>query len=92
MRYTACNPLGWITPPGSVADMTYSRWDLNCSTLYPGNLRYRKMSVICKTALNVWLITDRVIRCVEVMRNLVAKYPGGYEAWAKERGEEPVMR
>ncbi|KAI9703666.1 MAG: hypothetical protein M1836_007436 [Candelina mexicana] len=47
------------------------RWDLNCSTLYPGNLRYRKM-------------------CVEVMRSLVAKYPGGYEAWAKERGEEPA--
>ena len=26
------------------------------------------------------------------MRNLVAKYPGGYEAWVKERGEEPVVR
>lgn len=50
------------------------------------------MSVMCKTTLNVWLMADRVIRCVEVMRDLVAKYPGGYEAWAKERGEEPVVR
>ncbi|KAI9705291.1 MAG: hypothetical protein M1820_005290 [Bogoriella megaspora] len=47
------------------------RWDFNCSTLYPGNLRYRKI-------------------CVDVMRTLVAKYPDGYEGWAKERGEEIV--
>lgn len=25
------------------------------------------------------------------MHYLVAKYPGGYEAWAKERGEEPAL-
>lgn len=50
------------------------------------------MSVMCKTTLNVWLMADRVIRCVEVMRDLVAKYPGGHEAWAKERGEELVVR
>ena len=92
MRFTACKPLGWIFPPESVADMPPSRWDLNCSTLYPGNLRYRKMSVICKATLSVRLMTDHVTRCVEVMRNLVAKYPGGYEAWAKGRGEQPVVK
>lgn len=37
-------------------------------------------------------MTDCVIRCVEVMRTLVAKHSGGYEAWAKERGEELVVR
>ena len=37
-------------------------------------------------------MTDQVFRCVEVMRNLVAKYPGGYKTWAEERGEEPVVR
>ena len=26
------------------------------------------------------------------MRALIAKYPDGYEGWARERGEEPVER
>ncbi|KAJ5691579.1 hypothetical protein N7488_012314 [Penicillium malachiteum] len=28
----------------------------------------------------------------ETMRTLIAKFPEGYEGWAKERGEEPVRR
>ncbi|PMD24555.1 hypothetical protein NA56DRAFT_656273 [Hyaloscypha hepaticicola] len=28
--------------------------------------------------------------CLEVMRDLIAKFPDGYEGWAKERGEEPA--
>lgn len=26
------------------------------------------------------------------MKTLIGKFPGGYEEWAKERGEEPVHR
>lgn len=26
------------------------------------------------------------------MKILIAKFPGGYEEWAKEKGEEPVYR
>ncbi|TVY20656.1 hypothetical protein LARI1_G003316 [Lachnellula arida] len=26
------------------------------------------------------------------MKTLIAKFPGGYEEWAKEKGEEPVYR
>lgn len=26
------------------------------------------------------------------MKTLIRKFPGGYEEWAKERGEEPVHR
>jgi protein-ribulosamine 3-kinase len=26
------------------------------------------------------------------MKTLIAKFPGGYEEWAKEKGEEPVHR
>lgn len=26
------------------------------------------------------------------MRTLIAKFPEGYEGWARERGEEPVQR
>ncbi|TVY87259.1 Ketosamine-3-kinase [Lachnellula willkommii] len=28
----------------------------------------------------------------ETMKTLIAKFPGGYEEWAKEKGEEPVYR
>ncbi|TVY55405.1 hypothetical protein LCER1_G008433 [Lachnellula cervina] len=28
----------------------------------------------------------------ETMKILIAKFPGGYEEWAKEKGEEPVYR
>lgn len=31
-------------------------------------------------------------RAKETMRTLLAKYPDGYEGWAKEKGEEPVHR
>lgn len=31
-------------------------------------------------------------RAKETMRTLIAKYPDGYEGWAKEKGEEPVQR
>ncbi|KAL9070351.1 MAG: hypothetical protein Q9161_004909 [Pseudevernia consocians] len=30
--------------------------------------------------------------CTDVMRYFVDKFPEGYEGWAKERGEEPVIR
>lgn len=26
------------------------------------------------------------------MKTLIAKFPGGYEEWAREKGEEPVHR
>lgn len=26
------------------------------------------------------------------MKTLIGKFPGGYEEWAKETGEEPVQR
>jgi hypothetical protein len=26
------------------------------------------------------------------MRTLIAKFPGGYEEWAREKGEKPVQR
>jgi hypothetical protein len=26
------------------------------------------------------------------MRTLIAKFPEGYEGWARDRGEEPVQR
>ncbi|KAL8948863.1 MAG: hypothetical protein Q9183_007650 [Haloplaca sp. 2 TL-2023] len=28
--------------------------------------------------------------CIETMQNLVTKYAGGYEGWAKENGEDPA--
>ena len=31
-------------------------------------------------------------RCVDVMRRLIAKYPNGYEGWAKARGEQSVNK
>ena len=31
-------------------------------------------------------------RAKETMKTLLAKYPDGYEGWAKENGEEPVER
>ena len=40
------------------------------------------MSALC-------VLSDISHRCVDVMRRLVAKYPDGYEGWAKARGEEP---
>ena len=50
MRSTACKwqglwQLSYVELRIVVADGCCSRWDLNCSTLYPGNLRFRKMSV-----------------------------------------------
>lgn len=41
------------------------------------------MSALC-------IISDIGHRCVDVMRRLIAKYPDGYEGWAKARGEEPL--
>jgi hypothetical protein len=29
---------------------------------------------------------------IDLMKYLVAKYPDGYEGWAKENGEEPVTK
>ena len=31
-------------------------------------------------------------RCIDTMRTLTAKYAGGYEDWASQMGEEPVVR
>ena len=31
-------------------------------------------------------------RCVDVMQRLIAKYPDGYEGWAKGKGEESVNK
>ena len=31
-------------------------------------------------------------RGVDLMKNLVAKYPEGYEGWARDNGEIPVER
>ena len=31
-----------------------------------------------------------MLSCIETMKYLVGKYPGGYEEWAMERGEEPA--
>ncbi|TVY68624.1 Protein-ribulosamine 3-kinase-like protein [Lachnellula suecica] len=49
------------------------RWDMNCSSLYAGNPRWRNIGV-------------------EAMKTLVAKYPGGYKAWAEEHGEVAVSK
>ena len=35
---------------------------------------------------------DCIDRCTAVMRYFVDKFPDGYEGWAQERGEEPVLR
>ena len=35
---------------------------------------------------------DSAGRCTDVMRYFVDKFPDGYEGWAKERGEELVLR
>lgn len=37
-------------------------------------------------------MADENKRGVELMKDLVAKYPDGYEGWAEERGEVPVER
>ena len=31
-------------------------------------------------------------RCMDVMRTLTAKYADGYEVWARQMGEEPVVK
>lgn len=31
-------------------------------------------------------------RCMDVMRTLTVKYADGYEGWAKQKGEEPVIK
>jgi hypothetical protein len=31
-------------------------------------------------------------RAKETMKTLIAKFPGGYEQWAREKGEVPVER
>jgi hypothetical protein len=38
------------------------------------------------------LVADDRNRSVDLMKTLVAKYPDGYEGWAKEHGEVPVER
>ena len=35
-------------------------------------------------ALSIYTILVSLVRVMEDMRYLVAKYPGGYEVWAKE--------
>ena len=37
-------------------------------------------------------MTDGTDRAKETMKTLIAKYPDGYEGWAREKGEEPVQR
>ncbi|KAL9012660.1 MAG: hypothetical protein Q9173_002584 [Seirophora scorigena] len=66
-----------ISPPEEDQDdrnaLYCLRFDMVSSSLYPGNLRYRKI-------------------CMEVMKNLTEKFAGGYEAWAKARGEEIISK
>ena len=38
------------------------------------------------------VLSDIGHRCVDVMRRLTAKYPDGYEGWAKARAEESVNK
>lgn len=35
---------------------------------------------------------DSCRRCMDVMRTLTAKYAEGYEGWARQMGEEPVVK
>jgi len=37
-------------------------------------------------------LTNENCRSMEMMKALVAKFPDGYEGWAKENGETPVER
>jgi hypothetical protein len=48
------------------------------------SFRIRPLGVIFKANTN-----DSAI---DLMKYLVAKYPDGYEGWAKENGEEPIIR
>lgn len=36
--------------------------------------------------------TNENLSAIEMMKELVKKYPDGYEGWAKENGEEVIVR
>ncbi|KAK9419870.1 putative protein-ribulosamine 3-kinase [Seiridium unicorne] len=56
------------------------------------NLLYYIRWDIKSSALFSGNLRYRNIRAKETMRTLIAKYPDGYEGWAKEKGEVPVHR
>jgi hypothetical protein len=37
------------------------------------------------------MLTDTLSSCIDTMRNLIEKFPEGYEGWAHERGETPAL-
>ncbi|KAK6077787.1 hypothetical protein SCUP234_06545 [Seiridium cupressi] len=56
------------------------------------NLLYYLRWDIKSSALFSGNLRYRNIRAKETMRTLIAKYPDGYEGWAKKKGEVPVQR
>ena len=44
------------------------------------------------TVIRHFFSIDDCHRCMKVMRTLTAKYAGGYDDWARQMGEEPVIR
>ena len=43
-------------------------------------------------AARLFFSIDDCRRCMDVMRTLTAKYAEGYDGWARQRGEEPVVK
>lgn len=43
-------------------------------------------------AVRLFFSIDDFRRCMDVMRTLTAKYAEGYDGWARQMGEEPVVK
>lgn len=64
-----------------LAKTIHSRFDLHSSAAYSSSKRFRREYA---TVPRLILMLTACLSVMETMKYLIAKYPDGYEGWAKE--------
>lgn len=66
-----------------LAKIIYSRFDLHSSAAYSPSKRFRREYAAVPRLV---LLLTACLSVIETMKYLIARYPDGYEGWAKQNG------